>query len=388
MRPETVAARGGRAVESASRPLTPPIYQSSVFVFEDLTAVDAVWEGKRDGFVYGRFGTPNHAMLEQLVATLEGAEGAVASASGMGATTAVLSALLEPGDGLVASRDLYGSTLALLREEGRRLGIETSFVDGTDTAAVLAACGPRTRAVYVEALSNPLLRLADIGALAGGLAVRGIRLIVDASFASPAVLRPLAHGASLVVHSATKFLSGHGDVTAGVVAGPRADIERVRASIIRMGASLGPFDAWLCARGLRTLYIRMARQCENAERVSGWLEAHPAVGRVHYPGLATYPQRALAKSLLPRLAGAVVSCELAGGRPAVEAMMRRLRLVEFAPSFGDVATTWSYPAATSHRGLAEAERRALGVTEGLVRLSVGVEAVEDVIEDLAGALAG
>jgi cystathionine beta-lyase/cystathionine gamma-synthase len=386
MKPETVAARGSREVASASRPLTAPIYQTNVFVFDDLATADAVWEGQQAGFVYGRFGTPNHAMLERMVSALEGAEAAVACASGMGATTALLAALSSAGDHLVAARDLYGSTTALLREEGRRLGLEITFADATDTGGVLAACRAETRAVYVEALSNPLLRLVDIDTLGGALGPRGIRLIVDASFASPAVLQPLAHGASIVVHSATKFLSGHGDVTAGVVAGRSADVERVRASVIRLGANLGPFDAWLCARGLRTLYVRLERQCENARRIAVWLESHPAVTRVYYPGLESYPQRALVKTLLPTRAGAMVSFDLAGGRRAVEAMMARLELVEFAPSFGDVATTWSYPASTSHRGLTEAERRTMGVGQGLVRLSVGIEAVEDVIDDLAGAL--
>jgi cystathionine beta-lyase/cystathionine gamma-synthase len=387
MRPETIAARGGRSIESASRPLTPPIYQTNVFVFDDMETVDAVWESERPGFVYGRFGTPNHAMLESMLAALEGAEAAVACASGMGAITALCASLLSPGDHLVAARDLYGATGALLANEGRRLGIEATFVDETDTAAVLAAIGPATRAVFVEAMSNPVLRLADLDALAAPLAERGVALIVDSTFASPAVLRPLAHGATVVVHSATKFISGHGDVTAGLVAGSRPEMERLRASAIRIGVNLGPFDAWLTARGLRTLSVRMDRHCANALAVAQWLETHRAVSRVYYPGLESHPQRALAKALLPRRAGGVLSFELAGGGRAVEAMMARLRLIEFAPSFGDVATTWTYPARTSHRNVPPAEQRASGITEGLVRLSVGIEAVEDLIEDLSEALA-
>ena len=386
MRPETIAARGGRDIDSASRPLTPPIYQTNVFAFDDMATVDAVWESQRPGFVYGRFGTPNHAMLESMVAALEGAETAVACASGMGAITALLGGLLASGDHLVAARDMYGSTAALLANEGRRLGIETTFVDETDANAVLGAVRPATRAVFVEVMSNPVLRLVDLDAIAGTLAARGVLLVVDATFASPAVLRPLDHGASVVMHSATKFLSGHGDVTAGVVAGGREPMERVRASAIRMGTNLGPFDAWLAARGLRTLSVRMERHCANAVAVAHWLETHPAVSRVYYPGLPSHPQRALAKALFPRVAGAVVSFELAGGRHAVEAMMQELRLIEFAPSFGDVATTWTYPARTSHRNVPEGEQRASGITEGLVRLSVGIEAVEDLIEDLDTAL--
>jgi cystathionine beta-lyase/cystathionine gamma-synthase len=386
MRPETVSARGGRDVPSASRPLTPPIYQTSVFVFEDLQTADAVWEGARAGFVYGRFGTPNHAMLEHMIATLEGAESAVACASGMAATTAICAGLLRPGDHLVAARDLYGSTTALLAQEGQRLGIETTFVDATDTGRILDAVRPTTRAIYVEALSNPLLRLVDLDGLAP-LAARGVILIVDSSLASPAVLRPMEHGASLVVHSATKFIGGHGDLTAGVVAGSRALIEPIRASAIRIGLNLGPFDAWLAARGLRTLYVRLARQCANALEIARWLESRSTVRRVYYPGLDSHPQRSLAKALLPTGAGAMVSFDLDGGRRAVERMASRLRLIEFAPSFGDLATTWSYPAGTSHRSVPEADKRAAGIGDGLVRLSVGIEAVEDLIDDLSEALA-
>jgi cystathionine beta-lyase/cystathionine gamma-synthase len=385
MKPATVAARGARGVPSASRPLTTPIFQTSVFVFEDLDTADQVWEGERPGFVYGRFGTPNHAMLESMLAALEGGEAALACGSGMAAITALCCGLLQPGDHLIAARDLYGSTAALLAQEARRLGIETTFVDTTRVADVLAAWRPATRAVFVEALSNPLLRLPDLEGLAA-LAREGVHLIVDASLATPVVLAPLTRGATVVVHSVTKFLSGHGDVTAGVLVGPRSVVERARASLIRIGATLGPFDAWLAARGLRTLHVRLERQSDNALRIARWLESHPGVARVHYPGLDSHPQRALAATLLPGPAGALVSFDLHGGRGAVEAMMARLRLIEFAPSFGDVATTWSYPARTSHRGVAEPERRALGIGDGLVRLSVGLEAAEDLIGDLAGAL--
>ena len=234
---ETLVARGGRDVPSASRPLTPPIYQTNVYVFEDMDTVESVWESKKPGFVYGRYGTANHTMLEDLVAALEGAEAAVACASGMGATTALLFGLFQSGDHLVAARDLYGSTAAFLSDEGRRLGIDTAFVDVTDTAAVLGAVRPNTRAVFVESLSNPLLRLADLDALAPELAPRGIDLIVDSSLASPAVLRPIEHGATMVMHSLTKFISGHGDVTGGIVLGKAEPMARVRAAMIRAGTT-------------------------------------------------------------------------------------------------------------------------------------------------------
>jgi len=384
---ETLVARGGRDVASASRPLTPPIYQTNVYVFEDMDTVEAVWESKKPGFVYGRYGTGNHAMLEDLVAALEGAEAAVACASGMGATTALLFGLFQSGDHLVAARDLYGSTAALLADEGRRLGIDTAFVDATDTAAVLEAVRPNTRAVFVESLSNPLLRLADLDALAPALGARGIDLIVDSSMASPAVLRPIEHGATMVMHSLTKFISGHGDVTGGIVLGKAEAMGRVRAAMIRAGTNLGPFDAWLATRGARTLSVRIERQSANALALAEHLEKHSAVARVYYPGLSSHPQHGLAKRLMPGPFGPMLSFDLSGGALAVERFMAKAQLMEFAPSFGDVATTWTYPARTSHRRVSDEVKAEMGIGAGLVRLSVGLEKVDDLIADLEGALA-
>jgi cystathionine gamma-synthase len=383
---DTLAARGGRDVPSASRPLTPPIYQTNVYVFEDMDTVESVWEYKKPGFVYGRYGTGNHAMLEGLVAALEGAEAAVACASGMGATTALLLGFFAPGDHLVAARDLYGSTAAFLTDEGRRLGVQTDFVDATDAAAILAAVRPQTRAVFVEALSNPLLRLVDLPALAPELARRGIDLIVDSSMASPAVFRPLEHGATMVMHSLTKFISGHGDVTGGLVAGRTDAMARVRAAMIRAGTNLGPFDAWLATRGARTLAVRMERQCASALALAQCVERLPAISRVYYPGLPSHPQHAVARRLMPRLQGAIVSFNLRGGAPAVERFMARARLLEFAPSFGDVATTWTYPARTSHRRVSDDEKAAMGIGPGLVRVSVGLEDPSELIADVEAAL--
>jgi len=383
---ETLVARGGRDVASASRPLTPPIYQTNVYVFEDMDTVESVWESKTPGFVYGRYGTANHTMLEDLVAALEGAESAVACASGMGATTALLLGLFQSGDHLIAARDLYGSTAAFLADEGRRLGIDTVFVDATDSAAVLAAARPDTRAVFVESLSNPLLRLADLDALGPALAQRGIDLIVDSSMASPAVLRPIEHGATMVMHSLTKFISGHGDVTGGMVLGKAEPMGRVRAAMIRAGTNLGPFDAWLATRGARTLSVRVERQSANALALATFLEKHAAVSRVYYPGLSSHPQRALAKRLMPGPAGPMLSFDLAGGALAVERFMKRARLMEFAPSFGDVATTWTYPARTSHRRVSDETKAAMGIGPGLIRLSVGLEKAGDLVADLSEAL--
>ena len=383
------ATRAARAVPppaSVSRPLTPPIHLANVYVFDDLAEVDAVWEGRRPGYVYGRFGTPNHTMLEATLAGLEGAEAALVTASGMGALTAVLLAALRPGEHLVAGQDLYGSTTALLREQAARWGIAVSFADATEAAGVEAALTPATRAVFVEAVSNPLLRLADLPGLAEVARRHDLRLLVDATFASPALLRPLEHGATLVHHSATKYLSGHGDVTAGVLAGPSALIAGARAQTVRIGLNLGPFDAWLALRGVRTLALRMERHSVNALELARFLAERPEVQRVHYPGLPGHPQHGLARKLFTDGFGGMLAFELRGGAAAVERFFAALPLIEFAPSFGDVTTTWSYPARTSHRPLSAEEQAKLGIGPGLVRLSVGIEDVDDLREALETAL--
>jgi cystathionine gamma-synthase len=382
----TRAARATPPPTSASHPLAPPIHLANVYVFDDLAQVDAVWESRQPGYVYGRFGTPNHTMLEATLAALEGAEDAVAAASGMGALTALFHAALRPGEHLVAGRDLYGSTTALLREQAPRWGIGVSLVDASEAAAVEAALTPATRAIFVEAVSNPLLRLADLPGLAELARRRGLLLLVDATFSSPALLRPIEHGATVVHHSATKYLGGHGDATAGVVAGPRALMAAVRAQAVRIGLNLGPFDAWLVQRGVRTLALRMERHSANGLALARFLAARPEVRRVHYPGLPTHPQHALAARLFADGFGGMLAFELSGGAPAVARFFAALRGIAFAPSFGDVTTTWTYPARTSHRPLSVDEQAKLGIDPGLVRLSVGVEALDDLVDELAAAL--
>jgi len=382
----TRAARATAPPVSASRPLTPPIHLANVYVFDDLEQVDAVWEGHRSGYVYGRFGTPNHTMLEETLAALEGAEAAVVTASGMGALSAFLLGALRPGDHLVAGQDLYGSTSALLREQAPRWGIGVAFADATEAASVEAAVQPTTRAIFVEAVSNPLLRLADLPGLVDVARRHDVNLLVDSTFASPALLRPLEYGATAVHHSATKYLSGHGDATAGALIGSQALVAAARAQAVRVGLNLGPFDAWLTLRGVRTLAVRMERHSANALALARLLAGRPEVRRVHYPGLPDHPQHRLARKLFSSGFGGMLAFELAGGGPAVERLFRALSLIEFAPSFGDVTTTWSYPTRTSHRPLLEEERLKLGIHPGLVRLSVGIEDVEDLREVLVAAL--
>ncbi len=390
----TRAARAVAAPRSASSPLVPPIHLANVYVFGDLGQVDAIWEGRESGYVYGRFGTPNHTMLEETLAALEGAESALAVASGMGALSAFLLGGLRPGEHLVAGQDLYGASTALLREQAARWGIRVTFADATEAASVEAAITETTRAIFVEALSNPLLRLADLPGLGALARRRGLTLLVDSTFASPALLRPLEHGATAVHHSATKYLSGHGDVTAGLLVGTRALIDAARAEAVRVGLNLGPFDAWLTQRGVRTLALRMERHSANALALARFLAGRPEIARVHYPGLPDHPQHRLARTLFPWGYGGMLSFELAGGAPAIERLFGVLAgdapggeaLIAFAPSFGDVTTTWTYPVRTSHRPLSADERLKAGIGPGLVRLSVGIEDVEDLKESLDLAL--
>ena len=388
----TRTARAAPPPESASKPLVPGIQLANVYVFEDLAQVDAVWEGRAAGYVYGRFGTPNHTMLEDTLAALEGAEAGLVVASGMAALSAFLLGGLRAGEHLVVGQDLYGATAALLRDQAARWGIRVSFADATEPASVEAALTDTTRAIFVEAVSNPLLRLAHLPGLAAIARRRSIALLVDSTFASPALLRPLEHGATAVHHSATKYLSGHGDVTAGILVGSRALVDAARIQAVRIGLNLGPFDAWLALRGVRTLALRMERHSVNALALARFLHARPEVARVYYPGLPDHPQHALARTLLPDGFGGMLSFDLVGGAPAVERLFAKLAggpegaghesLIAFAPSFGDVTTTWTYPARTSHRPLSDDERSKLGIGLGLVRLSVGIEDVED----LKGAL--
>ncbi len=382
---------GGDVAPSATRPHVAPIVPAAVHEFEGLAQVDDVYEGRAPGYIYYRNGGPNQAALESAVAALEGhgapegAEG-VAAASGMGAIAAVLFATCRAGDHVVAQADLYGVTRALLVEEAARLGIETTFADATDAAALAAACRPATRLVLVETLSNPLVRVADLEGAARLASDRGATLLVDNTFATPVHCRPLAHGAHVVVHSTAKMLSGHDDVGGGLALAAPALAARIRSTAVRLGPTLSAFDAWLALRGLRTLALRAARAAANAADLAVRLARHPNVAAVHYPGLAGHPQHARARMLLERGFGAMLAFEVRGGRAGADRVLGRLSLIRFAPSLGGVATTTSYPASTSHRPLAPDARRALGIGDGLIRLSVGIEGVEDLWRDLEPAL--
>jgi cystathionine gamma-synthase len=386
---ETAAVHAGRLAIPENRPSSPPLFQASSYEFEDLADVEAIYAGARAGKIYGRYGGPNGQQFEEAIADLEGAEAAVGAASGMAAIDAALGTNVRPGDAIVATREIYGGTYALLDSDYHQRGVRVVPVDQQDLAAVTAALArERPRVLYVEALTNPLVHVADLPALATAAHAAGALLVVDATFATPALVRPVAHGADLVVHSVGKYLGGHGDVGAGVLAG-RADlVAAARAQLVRRGATLPHFEAWLALRGVRTLALRMARHSANAAAVAAFLAQSPAIAAVHHPSRSAHPQHALAARLYPHGTGGIVAFDLAGGSEAVDPFLCGLGRIAIVHSLGEVATTISYPAVSSHRPLPPDERRALGVGDATLRLSVGIEHPDDIVADLARALAG
>ncbi|MFG2072517.1 trans-sulfuration enzyme family protein [Nonomuraea maritima] len=386
LRPGTRAVHVPQPVVDNSRPIAMPIYQTSGFTFDDPAAM-AEAMGRPDGaFVYGRYSNPTVRSLEQAVADLEGAVAGVATGSGMGAINIVLLGLLKPGDHLVAQNSLYGGTAAMLGELTARFGITVTYVPGDDPAALRAAVRPETRLVYLETISNPMTLVADLPGMCAQARELGLVSVVDNTFATPLLCRPIEHGADIVVHSATKYLGGHTDVVGGIaVFADTALYEKVWHFAIELGASADPFAAWLTLRGMQTLELRMERHCSNAAFLAARLAEHPAVAAVHWPGLPSHPSYELAGKLLSGFGG-VLSFDLAGGRAAGEAFMRSVRLALLAPSLGGVETLVLHPATTSHRSLTPEELRRSGIGEGTVRLAVGVEHPEDLWADLAQAL--
>ena len=376
--PSTLAIHGDAAARSVAEPVAAPIVQSSTFVAPF---------GPADDVLYTRYGNnPNQLRIAERLARLEGAEDAIFLASGMGATALAHLAVLGPGDHLLSSDWIYGGTRRLFTTEFRRLGIETSFVNPDVRREWRAKLRRNTRAIFVETPTNPLLRILDVRWLATLAKAEGIPLLVDSTFATPILFRPLEHGADVVIHSATKYLNGHSDVIAGAVAGGEGLVEEVRQKMRVWGQSIDPHAAWLIERGLKTLAVRMARHGETGLRVAQWLERQPKVHQVHHPGLATHPDHSLAARVLDGFAG-MVGLELAGGGKAADRFLRALRLITHAPSLGGVESLVSEPRFTSHSSLTPEERAAAGIPDGFLRLSLGLEDADDLIADLARGLA-
>ncbi len=386
---DTISARIGQHLhdEEWPRPEVMPIYQTSVFTFTDVDDVVEYYEQKPPGrYLYSRNGNPNVTAVERAIADLEGAPAASASASGMGAISSAIIAICKTGDHVLMAREIYGGTLVLLRGVLARYGVTLSLVDATDLAAVQSALTDHTALVIAESISNPLLSVTDIAGLAEVTHQAGAKLLIDNTFATPLSIQPLALGADLVVHSATKYFGGHSDVSGGVVCGSQELIEGVRSVVATVGANLSPFDAWLIARSIKTLSLRFRRQCDTALQLAQWLEAEQLVREVFYPGLEQHPHYSLAKASLNSLFGAIISIRLRDDLATVNRFMRALPSIPFAPSLASVVTTLSHPWTTSHRGFTEEERLAFGITPGLIRLSIGTEHVEDLKNELGIAL--
>lgn len=382
LHPASRAIRAGRAASGSA--MAPALWASSVWESPSFDDAHRRATGVRADEFYGRYANPTVRSFEQAIAELEGAEDAMAFASGMGAIATTVLALCSAGDHVVAARQLYAGTLAFLQGPCRRLGIELTLVDGTCPGALAAAVRPgHTTLVIAETPSNPRLELVDLDELGS---VVGPFTVVDSTFATPLGQQPIEHGVDLVIHSATKGIAGHNDATIGVVAGEKELVDAIWAYGVLHGAMASPFDALNALRGVRTLAVRTAHQTATAQRLAAWLEAHPAVGAVHYPGLASHPQHDLAARQM-RQFGTVLAFELTEGRDGARHLLDHLELARCATSLGGPETLLCHPATTTHASLTPAEQAEAGVTEGLVRVSVGLEDPDDLVADLERALA-
>jgi cystathionine beta-lyase/cystathionine gamma-synthase len=371
----------------AGTPLVPPLVQSVAFDYGSMEEQDAIFANEKPGWVYGRYGTPTTAALESALAALDEVEDAVCFVSGMAAIATLFGVVLADGGRIVAQEDTYGATRALLQRLVVERKADVAFVDPTDLAAIERALGTPTALLYVESISNPLLRVTDVSALAERAHVAGARLCVDATFASPVLYRPAGLGADLVLHSLTKYVNGHGDVMGGSVAGPTAQIGKLRERVMSDGAYLPPHEAWLTIRGMRTLELRVSRQCASALALATHLSGHPKVARVFYPGLASHPQHQLASDQYGERGGGVVSFALKDDtKAAAYRFLDALALAASATTVGDLFTEVLHPATASHRAIEPAERARMGITDGTVRVSVGIEDPYDIVADIDQAL--
>lgn len=389
---ETRSARSGWFAEFATRPSVPPIYQTTAFDLEGLEQLAELSSGQQNGYIYTRDGNPNLDAFAGDVAALEGAQAGVACASGMGAISATVLSCVRSGEHIVAGRVLYGRSRQLLERLRDTMGLQVSFVDATRVDAVRAALTAQTRLCLVETVSNPLMEVVDVAALAEVLGE--IPLFVDSTFTTPSLIEPLALGARYVFHSASKYLNGHGDVMLGVVVGDSERLAPIAETSSIFGMNANPFECWLASRGLRTLELRMQRVSETALRLARFLRSRADVARVFYPGLPDHPQHGLAarqfqggpQSRPQPLFGGMLSFELPGETASVRRLFSALQTIPFSPTLADARTTISYPTATSHKFFTTEERAACGIGDGLVRLSVGLEAAEDLERELSEAL--
>ena len=380
----TKAIHGGHHKDPVSGALTTPIFQTSTFVFDSAEQGGRRFALQEGGYIYTRLGNPTNTQLEEKVALLEGAEACMSTASGIGAISSALWTALKAGDHVVASKTLYGCTFALLNHGLTRYGVDVTFVDATNLDEIKAAMKENTRVVYLETPANPDLKLIDIEAVSKiAHEKKDCIVMVDNTFCTPYIQRPLEWGADVVVHSATKYLNGHGDVIAGFVVGKKEFIDQVRLFGVKdmTGAVLSPFDAYLILRGMKTLQIRMDKHSKNALEVAKFLEGHKNVIKVNYPGLESFPQRELAKKQMD-LPGGMIAFEVKGGLEAGKKLLNSLELCTLAVSLGDCETLIQHPASMTHSPYTAEERAEAGISDGLIRISVGLEDSEDIIDDL------
>ena len=378
--------RDTSSTEKSGIPLLPPIYQNSTFRFTTAAECAEAFGDEESGYVYTRWGNPTQDVLEKKLAVLEAGEAALATASGMGAVSTALLTALTDGGHVVAMANLYSATFQILNEDLRRFGIETTFVDATDLSQIERAVRTDTKVLYLESPTNPLLKLIDLRGAAEIAKAHGLTSIIDNTFATPCGQRPINLSIDVVVHSMTKYLSGTGAVIAGAIVGQKEFITRCKKGALRnFGAVISPFNAWLTLQGITTLPLRFARHCENAVQVAGFLETHSAVAWVRYPGLLSHPQHELAQRQMEAFGG-MITLELKGGRIAGERLVDRLERCALAVSLGDVRTLICHPASTTHSHVPPEIRQQIGITDGLVRISVGLEDIEDIIADLEQAL--
>lgn len=385
-RPATLAVHAGTHTDPATGAVGTPIYQTSTFLLKDATCQAMMAGGVREHLIYSRYGNPNQWAVQEKLAVLEDAESAVVFSSGMAAIAATLLGVLELGRRVLAARELYGGTYRLLAQELPALGHPVDFADLLDPAAAEAALRPDTQVLYVESLTNPLLNLADLEALSALARRRGLLLVVDGTFTTPLGLKALALGADVVVHSASKYLNGHSDLIAGAAMGAKAHMDKIWSRMLSLGGSLDPHACFLLERGLKTLAVRLKAHEDNALAVARFLETRPEVSRVLHPGLPSHPQHGLAQRTLA-WTGGMVTFDLKAGDAAAEAFAKRLKVIAYATSLGGVESLVSLPFNTSHSAFTPAQREAMGIRPGCVRLSVGIEDPADLIQDLTQALA-
>jgi methionine-gamma-lyase len=378
---ETNAVHAGTAPCKVTGALAPPIYQTSTFVFKDADHGAALFKEEVEGYIYSRISNPNTDMLARKIAVLEGGEAAQVCSSGLSATLCAVLSFANSGDHMISDGVIYGGTFCQFSEQLIKMGIETTFVDTGNIKEVESAIRPNTKLIWTETPANPTLKCVDIRKLSEFAKTKNLPVIVDNTFATPYLQRPLELGATMVVHSATKYISGHGDVVAGIVVGNKTDIHRVWKYSGHLGTNLGPFEAWLLIRGLKTLHLRMKKHCENAMEIAKFLSKHPKVEIVRYPGLESNPNHEVAKKQMKAFGG-MISFDVKGGKEAGKIVMNNVKLCTLAVSLGDCETLIEHPASMTHSTYNTEELAKANITEGMVRISSGIENAKDIIKDL------